>query len=184
MALSSASRYPKREEGAVAVTAQRGEQLIEMVVRNALGNPMLRAGPVAAHSVGSSRVAWVAVNLGPAGSARAIQWKWINQRSLADLDVEIVEGAQHRFSVYSCRRGIPRGSAPLSCDRVDLFGSPPNRRSDARSAAGAPVRSNWLVGQQHPASEVPALRRCGLVLSDVDGPQKPPPPQQIMTIGP
>ena len=118
------------------------------------------------------------VRLGPPTARSAHKGEGVDHRARADLEVEVVKGAQHALGVGDGRRGIARPWGALAGQRVRRRGP----RPQWRTVGAAPVRAGGFRGRRQPAAEVPRLKTARLVPGDPDRREEAEPPHQVHPI--
>ena len=103
----------------------------------------------------------------------------IDHRAAADLEVEVVKGAQHALGVRDGRRRVARPRWGLARQRVRRRSLPAQRWA----LGPAPVRTLRLRRRRQPAAEVAALELRRLCPVDPERREEAEPAQKVHPIG-
>lgn len=156
----------ERDQRPVPVRGQPGEDLVELLVRDAARDPSGQSRPIQTSPLVAVRLHRIVVRVRSPAPPRPVQRERVHQRPAARVDMELVETTQHRLGMRTHRR------------RINIH-SGRNLRSLARSA---PVRARRLASHQHPTAEIPCLDPCRSIPRDLNCPQESEPSKQIYPI--
>ncbi len=155
---------PERDESAVPVRGQPGEQLVEHRVRDLLRDTAGHPRPEQAGLLPGKRVHRVVMRVRP---ARPGQGKRVHDRPGPGLQVIGVEAPADRLAVRHRRRRVLRGRGPLSRNRSRF-----RRRPDG------------LACELEMSAEVAGLASRRLIPRDIHGPREPEPAKQCQRVRP
>jgi hypothetical protein len=159
-------RDPESQQRPVPVRAERGEQLIELAVRDLPRDPLSHPRPEQPGSLPAELIHRIVMRVRPSGPG---QRERIHQRARPGLQVKVIKRPCHRLAVRDRRRRVLRARRRLPRHPV--------RHRDTRPDPGrviitTPMPAAWLARHPHPADEIPRLHTRRLIPGHLSSPQK------------
>ena len=147
--------HPECHQCPVAVRAQRGEQLVELLLRDVVRRTPGKPGPVPPGTLTAVGLHRVVVRMGPP-APRPGQRERVDDRAGPGFAVEVVKAAQNTLAMHHRGRRVTAARPRLPGHRIGDSG--PGRGSAGRNIRrGRIARAAGLDGDLDPAAEVPGL---------------------------